>query len=92
MIRWIKLQGQYRDELKLISREEESISARLDRLYDAVETGKIGLDDLTPRIRELRSRQEQLLNRRIELETLMSGRKVELADLGAVKDYVDDLR
>lgn len=44
------------------------------------------------RIRELRSRQEQLLNRRSELETLMSDRKVELADLGTVKDYVDDLK
>lgn len=84
--------GEYRDELKLISREEESISARLDRLYDAVETGNISLDDLTPRIRELRNRQEQLLSRRIELEALMSDRKVELADLSMVKDYVGDLR
>jgi site-specific DNA recombinase len=87
-----KASVEYRDELKLISREEESISARLDRLYDAVETGKIGLDDLTPRIRELRDRQAQLLSRRIELETMMSDRKVELADLGMVKEYVADLR
>jgi site-specific DNA recombinase len=64
----------------------------LNRLYDAVETGKISLDDLTPRIRELRNRQEQLLSRRIELEALMSDRKVELADLSTVKDYVSDLR
>jgi site-specific DNA recombinase len=87
-----KASGEYRDELKLISREEGNISARLDKLYDAVETGKIGLDDLTPRIRELRNRQEQLLSRRSELETLMSDRKVELADLGMVKDYLGDLR
>jgi len=84
--------GEYRDELKLISREEESISARLGRLYDAVETGNINLDDLTPRIRELRNRQEQLLSRRIELEAMMSDRKVELADLSTVKDYASDLR
>jgi site-specific DNA recombinase len=57
-----------------------------------VETGHIRLDDLAPRIRELRSRQEQLLSRRIELEALMSDRKVDLADLSTVKDYVDDLR
>ena len=48
---------EYREELKLLSKEEDSISTRLDKLYDAVETGKINLDDLTPRIRELRSRQ-----------------------------------
>lgn len=84
--------GEYRDELKLISRKEEGVSARLNRLYDAVETGKISLDDLTPRIRELRRHQEQLLSRRIELEALMSDRKVELADFGMVKDYASDLR
>jgi len=83
---------EYQEELKLLSREEDSISARLDKLHDAVETGKIDLDDLTPRIRELRSRQERLLARRSELEIAMSDRKVELADLKTVKGYVNDLR
>ena len=63
-----------------------------DRLYDAIETGKIRLDDLTPRIRELRNRQERLLGRRSELEAAMSDRKVELADLSTVRGYVSDLR
>lgn len=83
---------EYQEELKLLSKEEDSISARLDKLYDAVETGKIDLEDLTPRIRELRSRQERLLARRRELEIAMSDRKVELADLKTVKGYVNDLR
>jgi len=80
------------EELKLISREEDSISTRLDKLYDAVETGKINLDDLTPRIRELRSRQEKLLARQSELEVAMSDKRVELADMKMVKSYVIDLR
>jgi len=83
---------EYQNELKLIAGEEENISARLDRLYDAIETGKIRLDDLTPRIRELRNRQERLLSRRSELEAAMSDRKVELADLSTVRSYVSDLR
>jgi chromosome segregation ATPase len=83
---------EYQEELKLISREEDSISTRLNKLYDAVETGRINLDDLTPRIRELRNRQEKLLVRRSELEVVMSDRKVELADLKTVKGYVNDLR
>jgi len=65
---------------------------RLDKLYDAIETGKVVLDDLAPRIRELRSRQEKLLARRGELEIAMSDRKVELADIKLVKSYVNDLR
>ncbi len=83
---------EYQEELKLISREEDSISTRLDKLYDAVETGKINLDDLTPRIRELRSRQEKLLARQSELEVAMSDKRVELADMKMVKSYVIDLR
>jgi len=82
----------YQEELKLISREEDSISVRLDKLYDAIETGKIKLDDLAPRIRELRNRQEKLLARRSEIEIAMSDKKVELADMKLVKDYVIDLR
>ncbi len=80
---------EYQEELKLISREEDSISTRLNKLYDAVETGRINFDDLTPRIRELRNRQERLLARRSELEVVMSDRKVELADLKTVMGKVE---
>ncbi len=83
---------EYHEEMKLLSREEDGISARLDKLYDAIETGKIKLDDLAPRIRELRDRQEKLLTRRSEIELAMSDRKVELADMKLVKSYVNDLR
>ncbi len=48
-------------------------------------------DDVVIRIRELRQRQEQLQARRIEIESQMSDRKVELADLETVSCYVDDL-
>ena len=83
---------EYQEELKLLSREEDNISLRLDKLYDAIETGKVNLDDLAPRVRELRSHQEKLLARRSEIEIAMSDKKVELADMEMVKSYVDDLR
>jgi len=81
----------YQDELNLISNAVADVNHRLERLYDAIETGKLNLDELVPRIRELRSRQEQLQARRIEIENLMSDRKVELADLETISGYVDDL-
>jgi site-specific DNA recombinase len=40
----------------------------------------------------LRQRQEQLQSRKWEIETLLSDRRVELASLGTVTHYVDDLR
>ncbi len=80
----------YQDEISLISGAISDVNHRLERLYDAIETGKLNLDDLVLRIRELRGRQEQLQARRMEIESQMSDRKVELADLETVSCYVDD--
>lgn len=84
--------GNYREELDVISDEIVDINSRLERLYDALETGKLGLDDLAPRIQQLRYRQELLQSRKRELETLLSDRKVELANLETATRYVDDLK
>ena len=81
----------YQNELDLISDTITDINHRLERLYDAIETSKLNLDDVVIRIRELRQRQEKLQARRIEIEGEMSDRKVELADLETVSCYVDDL-
>ena len=50
----------YQDELNLVADTIEDVNRRLERLYDAIETGKLDLDDMVIRIRELRSRQDQL--------------------------------
>ncbi|OGO38985.1 MAG: hypothetical protein A2147_11760 [Chloroflexi bacterium RBG_16_57_8] len=42
-----------------IDRELADARARLNGLYNALETGKIALDDIGPRIRELKARQEE---------------------------------
>jgi hypothetical protein len=62
------------------------------RLYDSLETGKIELADLAPRIKELRIRQEKLMARKVELEMLLSDRQEELASPDIVRSYVADLR
>lgn len=82
----------YRDELDATSNEIINISHRLEHLYDAMETGKIDLDDLAPRIHELRNHQEKLQARRVQIESFLSDRRVELASPEIVKSYVDDLR
>lgn len=83
---------EYRDGLDTISAEVVDINHRLERLYDALETGKLGLPDLAPRIQQLRRRQQQLQAKKWELEALLSNRRVELANLETVTQYVDDLR
>lgn len=81
----------YQDELNIIFDTTADVNHRLERLYDAIETGKLDLGDVVIRIRELRSRQDQIQARRIEIESHMSDRKVELADLETVTGYVDGL-
>ena len=80
-----------RDELDLISGASTDADHRLERLYDAIESGKVTVDDLVIRIRELRSRQEQLQARRITIENQMSDRKVDLADLKSISGSLNDL-
>ena len=65
---------------------------RLERLYDSLETGKLRLEDLAPRIQQLRCRQEQLRATKLELEQHLSDKRVDLADLETVTYYVEDLR
>lgn len=84
--------SEYQDELDTISGEVVDINHRLERLYDALETGKIGLEDVAPRIQQLRHRQQQQQARKWELEALLSNRRVELANLETVTQYVADLR
>jgi len=81
----------YQNELELIFGTITDVNNRLERLYDAIETGKLNLGDVVVRIRNLRQHQEQLQAKRIEIESQMSDRKVELADLETVSCYVDDL-
>jgi len=66
--------------------------ARLGRLYDALETGKISLDDLAPRIRELKERQEKLQARKEELHMFLIGEKAEVATQKEVAECAADLR
>ncbi len=82
----------YRQRLDTVIGESEDVCRRLERLYEAVETGRIQVADLAPRIQQLRQRQEQLQATRLELEQRLSDRRVELADLETVTRYVGDLR
>lgn len=82
----------YRERLDTIDLELEDVKLRLSRLYDALETGKVVLDDLAPRIRELRARQDALMKARVQLEAEKVLQESELLSLGQVKAYVEDLK
>ncbi len=78
--------------MEAVKAEVGDVTQRLERLYDALETGKMTMGDLAPRIQQLRDRQKQLLATRWELEALLADRHLELADAETVGRYVEDLK
>jgi len=81
-----------RQRLETVRGEIADVHRRLGRLYDALETGKLTLNDLAPRIQALRHQEDQLQAARLELEELLTERKIQLADEKVVRSYVEDLR
>jgi ribosomal protein S27E len=81
-----------RDQLDTTLKELAEVNRRLDRLYDAIETGKVTLDDLSPRIKQLKEQKGKLESQKWDLEWQTKARKVELADLETVTQYVNELR
>jgi site-specific DNA recombinase len=83
---------QYYDDLDNLVEEISNTNRRLEKLYDVLETGKLGLNELAPRIQELRHRQQELQVRKIQIECLLSDRRVYLASPDIVTAYVNDLK
>jgi site-specific DNA recombinase len=65
---------------------------RLAKLYDAHETGKFSFDDLAPRIKEHRDRQDELYKVKLLVEAEMVVHGVTRLEEEKIKTYVSDLR
>lgn len=76
-----------KDKFDAIETEAKDVQARLSRLYEVLESGKLTLDDLAPRIRELRLRQDELNKARVQAQADMVVQGVQQVDKEAVKAY-----
>ena len=81
-----------KDRLDICEAELRDVQVRLSWLYDVLETGKLSLEELTPRIRELRSRQDELSKTRIQIEADMVAQGVDEVDINIVRSYTHDLK
>ena len=84
--------GLLKDRLDAIDTEFNDVRLRLSRLYDALETGKLSLDDLAARIKELRTRQDELSKARLQLEAEKITRGIKYVDAEVIKSYARDLK
>jgi site-specific DNA recombinase len=82
----------YREKLEVIDAELKDVSLRLAWHCDALETGKLGLDDLAPRIKELKAWQEEIGRARVLPEAEMTLHGARHVDAELVKSYAADLR
>jgi site-specific DNA recombinase len=81
-----------KERLDVIDAELNDMKIKLSKLYDALETDKLSLDDLAPRIKEIRSQQDELGKTRLLLEAEKATRVVKHVDVETVKAYARDLQ
>ncbi len=76
-----------KEQMDVLDTELRDIRARLDRHYEALETGQLDLEDLAPRIREIRDSQGQLEEARNRFESEWNDDETETVDDALVKAY-----
>lgn len=81
-----------KERVSNIDIEMHEVGSRLARLYDTLESGKLNLDDLAPRIKELRVKQDELGKAGVITEAEMTLQGYQQLDVNAVRSYVTDLR
>ena len=78
-------------ELHQVEKQLKQVSKRLSKLYAALEGGKLDLDDLAPRIKELRMDQHELQECRNQLLSNIESKNPEALDAKIVMSYVKEL-
>ena len=68
------------------------IDRRLGRLYDALETGNLALEDLGPRIKILREKRDMLHRARADAQRVVQGGGTSPIDREVVLGYLADLK
>ncbi|MGC8576287.1 MAG: recombinase family protein, partial [Caldisericum sp.] len=69
--------NEYEERQSVIDGQLEDLRDRLHKLYSALETGKLDVEDLAPRIKELRGQIDKLEEKRLDLVERIKDAKVE---------------
>ncbi|VEN74740.1 Serine recombinase [Candidatus Desulfarcum epimagneticum] len=77
--------------VKTIDRQIGTLNQRLSKLYDALETGKLDIDDLAPRIKSLKTQIDEMQNKKEEIIRAKTEQTRPPFNQSALKYYVDDL-
>ena len=84
--------GQVKERTRGLDAQLKDLEQRLERLYEVLEAWKLALDDLAPRIRDLRGKQDLLLRAKAEAHETLDAGRVELVSRKVVLEYLKDLK
>jgi hypothetical protein len=68
------------------------VSGRLEKLYDVIETGEFNAQELSPRIRGLQEKKEELQKAKYEAEETLKANSADRVDLNTIRKYASELR
>ena len=80
------------EQLDSLNREGKSVEQSLANLYTALESGKVDIDDLAPRLKELRARQREIDEKKDEALDEMNQTDGGVFDPLAMNHYLEDLQ
>ena len=80
------------EQLDSLNREAKSVEQSLAILYIALESGKVDIDDLAPRLKELRARQREIDEKKDEALDEMNQTDGSVFDQVEMNHYLEDLR
>jgi site-specific DNA recombinase len=80
------------ETLEILKNQLKDIDSRLERLYDALETGKLELDDIAPGISTLVTRRSQLEEAQKAAMAVVQEKKLDIKDMELMRSYAADLR
>ena len=86
------LNSERRKRVLAVEGELHEVESRLDRLYEALETGSLEMEDLAPRIKSQRQRHAQLMESKERISEELHGVRNRGLDLEAIKNQVGELR
>ena len=85
------LAHEQRKKLETIEGELAEVRQRMDRLWNAVETSALEINDILPRIRQHQERQERLETAAEEARTTLSERRLRLDDEKTIAAFAQDM-
>ena len=84
--------GENKERLELLQAQITEAESRVEKLYDALETGEFNSGELAPRIQTLCQKKEQLQQAEVEAEEALRFKALGIADSQVVREYANDLR